>query len=143
MAETRTLALDRGFKWIGPFFAALVPFFGWAFFFDDSPQRNIAGGVLCVAILALFAVYCHLTAVRTWFRVTPDGIESSSITGVRSARWTEIRFAAVEGCDLVFHLVSGQPIKASSYLNGFSWLVELARDRGLLRSGSEQPDSAS
>jgi|GEM_PF-5797075 len=134
--EVRTLTLDRGFKWIGPFFAALIPLAVWAFFIDRSEPPNVQGGLLCIAVLAFFATYGHLTAARTRFAVTSEGIESSGIVGVRTARWSEVLFATFDGSDLVFHLASGKPMKASPYLSGFDWLLGVVGRRGLLRSAA-------
>ena len=136
MIEERSFSLPRGFKYIGPFFASLLPLALWAFFVDKSEPANVEGGILCVTILVFFAVFCHLSAVRTRVRVTHEGIEVSGVTGTRSARWSDVRFAAAESSGLVFHLASARPLRASSWLEDFDSLVRLVAQLGLLRSNS-------
>ncbi len=131
--EVRTLTVPGYFKWIGPFFTLWTAFAVWAFFIDSSEPPNVFGGALAVGILGTFAVVSHLLAVRTRVDVTSEGIQVSGLAGARSARWSEIRYASSEVGFLVFHLASGKPLRANSYLEGYDWLVTLVDQRGLLR----------
>ena len=131
--EPRTLKLDRGFRWISPFFASLIPFTVWAFFLERNEPADVQSGVLAIGVLAFFAVYCHLAVRRTFVNVTNQGIEVGSLAGVRAARWSEIRYVVFEGSDLMFYLTVGKPLKASAYLGDFNWLERIARERGLFR----------
>lgn len=132
--ECAIFVLDRGFKWIGPFFAALAPLAAWAFFIDSPDPENTMGGLLGVGILGFFAVFSHLTWVRTRVVVDAAGIAVRGLLGERRVGWEQVSHARIEGPDLVFHLVTGQALKASCYLAGFSTLVEIAAMRGILRS---------
>lgn len=137
MGDATTYRLDRGFRLIGPFFAALLPLTVWAFFIDESEPPNNTGGVVAIGVLSFFAVFSHLTWVRTRVVITGSGIWVRGVVGERHAAWPDVIYARIDGSDLAFHVVNGKPLKASVYLANFGDLIELAQTRRLLRSDEQ------
>jgi hypothetical protein len=134
--EPQTFKLQRGFKWIGPFFAVLIPLAIWAFFIDDSEPPNAQGGMLAIGILTFFAVLSHLTATRTSVTVSDDGLEVGGLLGVRSALWSDVRYATIERGDVILHLTSGKPLRVSGYVERIDWFISLVEARGLFREAA-------
>ena len=139
-----TFRLDRGFRLIGPFFGALIPFALWAFFTDGSAPPNLTGGLIAIGVLAFLAVFCHITWLRTRVVVDSHGIAVRGLVGERHATWRDVVSVELEGTDLTLHLATGRPLKASTYLADHQALRRFAEARvrearGLFGSPDNSP----
>jgi hypothetical protein len=131
-----TYRLDRGYRLLGPFFAGLILLSVWAFFTGESEPSNNTGGLLAVALFALFGLFGHAAWVRTRVVVDDAGIAVRDLFRERRAPWRDVTHAQFEASHLILYLVTGERLKVPEHIAHLRNLLEAIDSRGLLRTVS-------